>query len=97
MKNKELIKILEILDPEEEVYFHIYNDEHTRKLLAKASVIDTAFLTDFKIASVNIERDSDEVYLQACFTLTLDDEYLPNIVDASDEFNNVYKRKEQNE
>ena len=106
MKAKELIRILEAVDPESEVMASISGDAESLKSCAKAELVTGECLGDFTIDRVCISKpeydgsDEDDYPLWADITLKQDNlidleecaGYFDEMYQKSDEYEEVQKR-----
>jgi hypothetical protein len=100
MKNKELIRILEILDPEEETYFQTYDSEDHQEDFAKAAVMIRDILYYLMVSNVTIEESykynkDDEKIKTLEANIVLVHRPFSDIVEYSQAFDNAYKKRKK--
>lgn len=92
MKARQLIKILEAVDPESEVSLQIGSDKDQtyRDLCAMAELTDGECLSFLKISEAKIYEDDEKT----CVSLTLQQWNYSDLESAAADFGETYKKKD---
>ncbi len=88
MKNKDLIRILQALEPEDNVTFQLGRTEDEIQTIAKAAVIEPCVLNVLTIDKIEILQDSDFTNIWACIVLDSSE----NVYQIATNFDKEYKK-----
>ena len=97
MKAKNLIKIIQLMDPEEEVCFGIGNstDFEYREMCAKAEIVSGECLDYLRVTDAIIDRDTSYGKEKLLIYLNLEQFNINDIKAEADEFDKKYKLIEE--
>ena len=89
MKNRDLIRLLQMLEPDDEVTFDVGTDAEDRECVAKAALLDGDMLDSLTIHSVTLVPIANG--LRADITLW---QKMSDLYETSGRFNEVYEKIE---
>ena len=96
MKAKNLIKILDLMDPEDEVCFGIgaAHDDEYREICAKAEIVSGQCLNYLRVSSADVDRDTSYNEEKIVLYLNLEQFNLYSLREDAKKFDVLYKRTE---
>lgn len=88
MKNRDLIRLLQMLEPDEEVTFDVGMNAEDKEIIAKAAVVDNSELECMIIHNVSVYPEADGT-LSAIVTLCQKN---GDLIETSERFDDVYSK-----